>query len=284
MTKAFSKAILQRTRFRNKFLKNPTTENRLIYNRQRNFCLSLLRKEKREYFANLNEKDITDNRTFWHIVKPVLSEKIKSTGNITLVNNKNITSKKVEVANTLNNVFLTIIKNLKIPEYYSENNLPPNLSRHPTLKAILKYKNHPNISIIKRFSERFSSFHFSQVDKNTVLKEIMKLRLNKSVQDTDIHVKILKENADYFAEHIFLQFNETVCSSKFPTSFKFANVTPVFKQGSRNQKDNYRPISILRIISKMFEKLFCKQLSNHFDNTLSKFQCGFRKAIGHSIG
>ena len=77
MTKALSKAIMQRTPFRNKFLKNATTEKRLIYNRQRNFCLSLLRKEKREYFANLNEKGITDNRMFWHIVKPFLSDKIK---------------------------------------------------------------------------------------------------------------------------------------------------------------------------------------------------------------
>ena len=64
MTKALSKAIMQRTCFRNKFLKNPTTENRLIYNRQRNFCLSLVREEKREYFGNLNETDITDNRMF----------------------------------------------------------------------------------------------------------------------------------------------------------------------------------------------------------------------------
>ena len=225
MTKALSKAIKQRTCFRNKFLKNPTTENRLIYNWQRNFCLSLVRKEKREYFANLNEKDITDNRMFWHIVTPFLSHKIKSRENITFVNNQNITSKEVEVANTLNNFFSTIIKNLKIPQYYAENNLPPNLSRHPTLKAILKYKNHPSISIIKRFSERFSSLHFSQVDKNTVLKKIMKSSLNKSVQDTDIPVKILKENADYFAEHICLQFNETICSSKFLTSFKFARRT-----------------------------------------------------------
>ena len=72
--------------------------------------------------------DITDNRTFWHIVKPFLSDKIKSRENITLVNNENITSKKVEVANTLNNFFSTIIKSLKIPEYYAENNLPTNLS------------------------------------------------------------------------------------------------------------------------------------------------------------
>ena len=56
MTKAYSKAIMQRTRFRNKFLKNPTDLNKVLYNKQRNYCVSLLRKEKKEYFAKLNEK------------------------------------------------------------------------------------------------------------------------------------------------------------------------------------------------------------------------------------
>ena len=97
------------------------------------------------------------------------------------------------------------------------------------------------------------------------------------MQDTDIPVEILKENAEYLAEYICLQLNEAICASKFPASFKFANITPVFKQGSRNQKENYRSIRISSIISKIFEKLICRQLSNHFDNILSKFQCGFRK-------
>ena len=57
--------------------------------------------------------------------------------------------------------------------------------------------------------------------------------MNKSVQDADISVKILKENAEY----ICFQFNEAICTSKFPTSSKFAHVTPIFKQRSRNQKD-----------------------------------------------
>ena len=97
------------------------------------------------------------------------------------------------------------------------------------------------------------------------------------MQDTDIPVKILKENAEYFAEYICLQFNEAICAAKFPASFRLANITPVFKQGSRNQRENYRPISILPIISKIFEKLILRQLSNHFDSILLKFQCGFRK-------
>ena len=69
-----------------------------------------------------------------------------------------------------------------------------------------------------------------------------------------------------------------MCTSKFPASFKFANVTLVFKQGFRNQKNNYRPTSIILIISKIFEKLICGTLlSNHFDYILSQFQRGFRK-------
>ena len=57
---------MQRTRFRNKFLKTPTDQNKLIYNKKRNFCVSLLIKEKKEYFAKLNENDITNNKKFWH--------------------------------------------------------------------------------------------------------------------------------------------------------------------------------------------------------------------------
>ena len=95
--------------------------------------------------------------------------------------------------------------------------------------------------------------------------------MDKAVKETNIPVKLLKRNAEYFPEYICHQFNKAICASKFPASFKFANVTPVFKQDSRNQKDNYRPISILPIISKIFDKLIYRQLSNHFDNIILKF-------------
>ena len=83
----------------------------------------------------------------------------------------------------------------------------------------LKYKNHPSMHVIKRFSQHFSSFYFSHVGKNTVLKEIKKLNLNKAIQHWDIPIKILKENADFFADYIYLQFNEAVDTSKFADFF-----------------------------------------------------------------
>ena len=64
MNKTLSQAIMQRTKLRNKFLKDPTEHNKILYTKQRNWCASLLRKEKKKYFANLNKMDIIDNKKF----------------------------------------------------------------------------------------------------------------------------------------------------------------------------------------------------------------------------
>ena len=90
--------------------------------------------------------------------------------------------------------------------------------------------------------------------KNTVLKEIRGLGATKASRDNDLLVKMLKENADYFAEFICIQFNDSVNSSKFPSSFKCANITPIFKNESRKHKTDCRLASILPIVSKNFEK------------------------------
>ena len=75
----------------------------------------------------------------------------------------------------------------------------------------------------------------------------------------------MKQNEFFFAEQILLQFNQGVASSNYAGSFKFANITPAFTEGSRNLKDDYRLISILPAASKIFEKLMCKQISDHLD-------------------
>ena len=69
------KAIMTRSRLRNRFLRNRNEENRELFRKQRNKCVSLLPKSKKDYFKNLNEKNITDNKRFWKTVKPFLSKK-----------------------------------------------------------------------------------------------------------------------------------------------------------------------------------------------------------------
>ena len=144
-----------------------------------------------------------------------------------MIENENLVSDDAEVANYLKNFFSYIVKNLEIPKYKVEVDLHLKMNSRPTLKAVFKYKNHPSIISIGRFRHQVSNF--CSIDKNTVLKEIRDLSTTKASQDTDLPVNILKENADYFAEFICIQFNNSVNSSKLPSSFKCANIAPFSK-------------------------------------------------------
>ena len=103
---------MRRVKLRNEFLKNPTKADRFSYSKQRNWCLSPLRKEKR-IFSNLYEKNITDNKNFWKTFEPFLSEKTKSRETITYIENAKMVLDDAEVANCIFNVFLKQLKILK---------------------------------------------------------------------------------------------------------------------------------------------------------------------------
>ena len=85
MNKELLKEIMHRTRLRNNFLWNRSDKNKRKYSKQRNYCVSLLRKTKKTYYSNLNEKKITDNKTFWKKVKPFPSNKNPSDKKIILI-------------------------------------------------------------------------------------------------------------------------------------------------------------------------------------------------------
>ena len=76
---------MTRNRLRNIYIKNRSNNNKREYNKERNYCIFLLRKTKTNYYANSNEKDLSDNKQFWQTVKPLLSDKIKSSKKITLI-------------------------------------------------------------------------------------------------------------------------------------------------------------------------------------------------------
>ena len=91
----------------------------------------------------------------------------------------------------------------------------------------------------------------------------------------NIPVKVIKENKDIVALFMHCNFNSSLSSSPFPTS----NVKPVFKKDGKTDKENYRPISILPTLSKVYERLIYNQMYRDFDKLFLKFQCGFRKGF-----
>ena len=74
-----------------------------------------MKKEKKEYFANFNEKDIIDNKMFWQTVNPFLSEKLKSREKITLVEKEELVSSESDVAQRFNQFFQILLKILIYP-------------------------------------------------------------------------------------------------------------------------------------------------------------------------
>ena len=105
MNKSLANAHRKQTSLRKNFLKNRAESNRVRYNKQQNFCVSLLRKTEKDYYGNLNEKDVIDNNKFWKTVAPLFSDEAKSSEKITLVQEDKIITTDDENVKILNSFF-----------------------------------------------------------------------------------------------------------------------------------------------------------------------------------
>ena len=136
-------------------------------------------------------------------------------------------------AEIFNNFFGNIVKNLNIFQYSDFDPIIVNV-KDPTLKAILKYEKHPSILAIRTKCNRNGAFSFKEVSFKEIETEIRLLKLNKASQYSDIPTKIIKENS----------------------------LTTLNKKCNKSLKENYRPVSILPILSKVFERSMFKQMSS----------------------
>ena len=125
----------------------------------------------------------------------------------------------------------------------------------PILRIIEQYKNHPSVFAISE-QKLNKHFPFEYIPKSGIKKESLNLDVSKASQDSDIPTKIIKVNADIFAEVLYNVFNRSLEVREFTSGMKLANMTPVHKKGSRYDKGNYRPVSILPNLSKVFERCY----------------------------
>ena len=118
---------------------------------------------------------------------------------------------------------------------------------------------------------------------NTTLAEILdtikSLKNTKSTGYDDFSTKFIKLSATIIAPELVKIFNLAIRKGTYPDSLKIAKVIPIFKKGDQTSVNNYRPISILSVINKIFEKILYSRLIKFVDksNILYKYQFGFRK-------
>ena len=160
MTKELRKAIMHRSKLKNKYNKNRTDDNWKKYKQQRNKCVTLLRRTKLHYYKHLDTHDLTDNKKFWKAIKPIFTDKIQTSQTINLLKKGEIISDDMKIAEVFNEYFANITDELELTENTANLSFSENIEDSID-KAVQKYKNHPRIkrSIIR--------FHL-EIDLNSV--------------------------------------------------------------------------------------------------------------------
>ena len=131
---------------------------------------------------------------------------------------------------------------------------------------------------IPTFQERCNSrILFPKLSAESVKKKLSNLNPDKSIGPDDIHAKLLVELAEPLSEPLSVLFNETIRRGELPSDWKQAYISSIFKKGSRNHAENYRPISLTSIICKVMESFIRDAVLEHMTrhNLLSCKQHGF---------
>ena len=277
VTKEMRKAIMHRSKLQNRLYINHTPENLAAYKKQKNYCNRLYKRTRKEYLNNLNVKNITDNKKFWRTVKPFFTDKGGARDKIVLVEEENIINNDAEIAQTFNDFFDGAVKSLGI----SENEVLLTKVEHSqgkVLDAIKEFESHPSILKIKENVIFDVEFSFKPVSLETVTKSLKALNRNKAFPFMNIPPKILKDSIgviDKFIQGIWN--NEILTNKTFPRKLKLADITPIHKKLSTVSKSNYRPISVLAVVSKVFEGFIDEQTAGYIEKYLSRYLCGYRK-------
>ena len=211
-----------------------TPEAKAKYNKQRNICVSLTRKAKRNYYESLDLNNICDNNKFWPSVKSYFSNKIKSIENNVLSENGVLIKDEEEVAKIFNNFFVNAVANLGIKTQHKSLNTTDN-SQDPIENAICKYENPPSIILIKKHMQGAnSSFIFETVTKEKIEK-LIKVMM---IQSNDIPTKLVKEFGYLFSKYIATSINRCITGGTFVNAFKKAEVWAIYKKDRRTKKSN----------------------------------------------
>ena len=136
------------------------------------------------------------------------------------------------------------------------NKLPTPTNKFGT-NSIDKYYSHLNI--------RNKDFSFRVTSEIIVLKLLQGIEPSKSAGIDNIDGKFLKDGALFLANPIKKLFNLSIKLSEFPELCKIAKLKPLFKKGNKLKPQNYRPISLLPLISKIFEKVIHNQTQVYLD-------------------
>ena len=275
MSKTLLKEMWKRARLKNIANRSGNLIDLFKFRRQRNYVCALNRKEKKNLFSSLTLD--SKHGSFWDACKPFLSSKeTSSCQSFSLNHNNLLVTDDLEIANIFNSYFNNITEYLNL-FCWKSHLCVFNYDRNPIQWSVCKYKFHPSILAINNKINRSvtNTFNFDYITSNDVYNVIMELKKGNG----SVPLSFLKDTAEVISQYLADCINTSIKNGIFPTELKLAEIIPIFKKGDSFDKGNYRPISILPTISKVYEKILFKQINTFFQDKFSDLLCGFRKGF-----
>ena len=147
------------------------------------------------------------------------------------------------------------------------------------IKRIIEmYKNHSSILNIKENIKSSQFFELPKAQVNQINRLINSLDITKATGPDSIPPKLVKLSSNIIDSHLCNIINQDIENANFSDGAKVASVRPIFKKKERIEIENYRPVSVLNVFSKVYEKYILETLSSFIDNFLSQFISSYRKS------
>ena len=224
-----------------------------------------IKKAKTEYISNKIQENKGNSKKLWEQLKHLgYAKNCKKESKTVLKIEDELCFDGKKVASYFNNFFTTIAS--KLVRY-----LPTAPKMFSTDTCIFK-------SFYRSKGVKENNFNIKEVTEEYVFKLIKELGVSKSTGLDGLSARFIKDGAHILKGPITHIVNLSIRTSEVPTGLKEARVRPLYKKKNRLEVGNYRPVSILNVISKILEKTVHDQLSNYLveSNLIYEFQSGFR--------
>ena len=262
ITRGIRQSIKQKHKLYDTYFKNPTDLNKANYKNHRNKLTSLLRIAERTFHEEQLEINVNDSTKCWKIIKEAVGQNsVINDDNCTFHINGNDVNDKQIISDEFNDYFV---------------NIGPNLASN------IDNTSNP----IEYVNDILNSISIPTITESEVTDILLSLK-NSSAGYDEIPAHILKQNTILYIKPLTHLVNSSINKGIFPDELKLAKIIPIYKSGNKESIENYRPISILSVFTKVFEKVMYKHLINFVDknNILYKYQFGFRRqhSTNHAV-
>jgi hypothetical protein len=246
--------ITDRNRIHKKYKAHPLNEYlRGEFIKLRNRVTSLKLKLRRQYFADQFEKCKGNSKKTWDIINQMITRKTRKPENISIIDGDRLLDEPVSVCQAFSDFFGSVGEALS--------------------------KSIPNVPYSFGGAVQPRSMYMRPVTESEIKTILKNLKLDASTGVDGIGVKLIKNIASNIGPTLCKLINLSIQGGIFPDNLKRARITPIFKSGSRKECTNYRPISVLPAISKVYEKVIYERISNYLEGNgiIHHNQHGFRK-------